>query len=172
MNIAIRRLERGDANLLAAFYNGLSEAAKRTFRPLGVTTSEERCEQIICDNDAAVDTKHDLVALDGGRIVGWSFVWSLDSDAPTFGLGIADECQGRGLGRMLMDRVLQAAADRGIRKIRLTVVQDNHKARRMYERRGFVLRDSFVGEDGLPYHSMVAAPFNVGRGGPQRDVNP
>jgi hypothetical protein len=37
--IVLRRLAPGDAEALAAFYNGLREASKRTFRPLGVTTT-------------------------------------------------------------------------------------------------------------------------------------
>ena len=55
-----------------------------------------------------------------------------------------------------MDRALECALEREIRTVTLTVVQDNDKARKMYERRGFVKQEAFIGEDGLPYFSMSA----------------
>ena len=140
---------------MVEFYNGLSEGSKRTFRPLGSTTTLEVCEDIIQDNRPEVDQKFDLVAMHETRIVGWCFLWNLASDEPTFGLGIADAYQGRGLGSALMDRVMQAARERGLGKVFLTVVQDNEVAWRMYEKRGFVKYGEHVGEDGLPYFRMA-----------------
>jgi ribosomal protein S18 acetylase RimI-like enzyme len=95
-----------------------------------------------------------------GQIVGWSFIWDLQSDEPTFGLGVADACQGRGLGSELMDRVMEAARERALYKVYLTVVQDNQVAWRMYEQRGFVRYGEFVGGDGLNYFRMVAECVN------------
>lgn len=149
----IRTIAAEDAEALAAFYNGLSEASKRTFHPLGDTTTPEACEAIIADNAEA--KKLDLVVVLGGRIIGWSFLWSLQAEAPTFGLGVADECHGQGLGSRLMDAVLEQAGSRNIPRIALTVVQDNDRARAMYERRGFVRTEGFTGEDGLPYYYMI-----------------
>lgn len=156
MSIAVHRLAPGDADALAAFYNGFSEASKRTFHPLGGSTTPERCADIIADNREPSAKKYDLVAMDAKCIVGWGFLWGLDADAPTFGLAVADAHQGSGLGGMLMDRVLEFASARGIGAVSLTVVQDNDKARAMYARRGFVQLDAFVGEDGLPYFRMRA----------------
>lgn len=154
--IEIRQLRPGDTGALASFYNGLSAASKRTFRPLGEQTTVDACSAIVADNRPGVDTKFDLVALDGGPIVGWSFVWGLDSGEPTFGLAVADACHGRGLGAALMDRVLQAVCGRGLPKVFLTVVQDNEIAWKMYQKRGFVRYGEFVGQDGLPYFRMAA----------------
>ena len=55
-----------------------------------------------------------------------------------------------------MDRLLAFAVQHKIRHVKLTVVQDNEKAWRMYERRGFINEESMVGTDGLPYFYMVA----------------
>jgi ribosomal protein S18 acetylase RimI-like enzyme len=154
--VTIRRLGPGDEDALVAFYNGLSERSRRTFRPLGMTTTADACERIVVDNCPVIDEKFDLVALDGTRIVGWSFLWNLDTDEPLFGLGVADAYQGRGLGAQLMGRVMRAADERGLKRVSLTVVRDNVVAWRMYERRGFVRCSAFVGEDGLAYWRMVA----------------
>ncbi|MBN2308605.1 MAG: GNAT family N-acetyltransferase [Candidatus Hydrogenedentes bacterium] len=153
----IRRVREGDAGALLAFYNSLGPGSKRMFRPLGDETILEECEKIIADNRAGIETKYDLVATEGGRVVGWAFLWEMDCGMPTFGLAVADSHRGQGLGSRLMDAVIEAGRAAGKSKVVLTVVQDNEKARRMYERRGFVRTGETVGEhDGLPYYVMEA----------------
>jgi ribosomal protein S18 acetylase RimI-like enzyme len=167
----IRRLAEGDAEALAGFYNGRSESSRRTFRPLGWwTTTAEACAKVVRDNvlydnitcenvahDAQLAApKYDLVAWHLGQIVGWSFVWNVHSAEPTFGLGVADAYHRKGLGSRLMDRVLEAAQSLGLKKIYLTVVQDNRVAWQMYARRGFSRYGEFVDErDGLAYYRMA-----------------
>jgi ribosomal protein S18 acetylase RimI-like enzyme len=158
----IRRLCRGDGAALACFYNALSDRSRRTFRPLGLSTTEQVCEEIVRDNLPEFERRYDLVVVDDGAIVGWSFLWGLDSEQPMFGLGIADRFQGQGLGSEMMDRVMAAARERGLGLVRLTVVQDNDVAWEMYERRGFVRCGEFTGEDGLDYFRMVANLEPVG----------
>ena len=154
--VIIRRIRLGDESALVEFYNALSESSKRTFRPIGYTTTLNACENIIKDNNPEIEKEFDLVGLHETRIVGWSFLWNLESGEPTFGLGVADDFQGRGLGSRLMDSVMKAARERGLKKVLLTVVQYNQVAWKMYEKRGFVKYGEFVGEDGLDYWRMVA----------------
>lgn len=152
MEIISRRLTRNDAPGLAAFYNGLSAASKRTFRPLGETTDAAVCGRIAEDNETG--GKYDLVSVDADAIVGWGFLWDLPTECPMLGLGIADAHQGNGLGRALMDALLTEARRIGLRRVTLTVVQDNERAWGLYERRGFVRQEAFVADDGLPYYRM------------------
>jgi ribosomal protein S18 acetylase RimI-like enzyme len=149
---SIRRIHNGLAPSLLHFYEGLSASSKRTFHPLGDHPTLEACETIARDN--ARDTKWDLAALREGRIIGWGFLWDLDRASPTFGLAVADDCHGQGIGTALMDRIVAAARHRAIHEIVLTVVRDNDKAHAMYERRGFRAYDEFVGDDALPYYRM------------------
>ena len=89
--------------------------------------------------------------------MGWSFIWDLASEeGATLGLGIADAYQGRGLGTLLLEAVLQRTRDLGLARVRLTVVQDNWIAWRLYEKHGFERRGEYIGQDGLPYYRMVA----------------
>lgn len=168
----IRRLQPGDAGALTSFYNALSDRSRRTFRPLGLSTTTGACEEIVRDNLPEFDVRYDLVAVEGEHIVGWSFLWDLGSEQPAFGLGIADHYQGRGLGTQLMDRVMTEARERGLGQVHLTVVQDNEVAWAMYERRGFVRCGAFTAEDGLDYFSMVAelGPSCAGCNGQRRRV--
>ena len=161
----IRQLWQGDAAALARFYNGLSEASRTTFRPLGWQTTVAACAKTIDGNLSG--QKYDLVATLGvnsngsklgvaPEIVGWGFVWDVESERPNLGLGIADAYHGRGLGGTLIDRVLKDVAKAGLRRVYLIVVQDNHVAYRLYESRGFVRYGEMVGDDGLAYYRMVA----------------
>jgi ribosomal protein S18 acetylase RimI-like enzyme len=149
----IRRVVAGDAASLEAFYNGLSERSKRTFRPLGETTTLAVCQGIVRDNQN--ELKLDLVAVRLDAIVGWSFVWGLTRE-PTLGLCVSDSYQGQGLGGRLLDRVLEVSQEYALSEIHLTVVQDNLVALRLYEERGFVRNGELVGGDGLDYYRMVA----------------
>lgn len=161
-SITIRRAQAGDAAALRDFYNGLSADSIRTFRPLGVNTTLPACEAIIRDNLPEAGAKYDLVAVADGRIVGWGFVWDWNGAEPVFGLGVADAWQGRGVGAALMDRVMRAAREKGLSRVFLTVVRNNDKAWRMYERRGFVKYGAFTGDDGLPYFRMIADTHSAG----------
>jgi len=104
------------------------------------------------------DTRMDLVAWHNGQIVGWCFIWELDSAAPTFGLAVSDAYHGRGLGTRLMGAVMDWAKQQRLQQVDLTVVQDNLVAQHIYSRFGFVRTDEFTGDDGLRYWRMSARP--------------
>ncbi len=95
-----------------------------------------------------------LVAEDGGEIVGYVAVGRatrLESNrhvADIRGLAVAPDHQGRGLGRALVHAALDAARERGARKVMLRVLGPNTAARALYESCGFVVegvrRDEFL----------------------------
>jgi ribosomal protein S18 acetylase RimI-like enzyme len=74
---------------------------------------------------------------------------SVDAETPQLGIALEPAYQHRGLGERLMRAALQAARERGVRQVALTVHPQN-PAIGLYERCGFVkqgLRGS--------YHLMV-----------------
>lgn len=153
----LRRLAPGDAEPLVHFYNGLSEESKRTFRPIGVQTDLETCEQICFDNSGDGGEKYDLIVTLGGRIVGWCFIWGLNGADPALGLGIDDDHQSKGLGNALMSAIMAWATKQPLPAVHLTVVRENTPARKLYESFGFVVRHERVSDlDGLWYCDMVA----------------
>ncbi len=152
--LTIRRLAPEDAGTLAEFYNALSDESKRLFRPLTEKTDKNRCLEIADDNKA--DSKYDLVAIIEDIVVGWAFVWGGEEPIEgTFGIGVSDEWQGKGIGRELMGRVLDACHDRRIFTVRLIVVQDNARAQSLYKQMGFTITGAQVGPDGQDYFKMV-----------------
>ena len=153
----IRRVRADDAEPLAAFYNGLSTASKRTFHPLGEQTTLHECRKIVDDNALGVKRKLDLVATQGHEIIGWGFLWDLDKTETNFGLAIADKYHGQHLGTRFVAALLDEARDRSVTVIKLTVVRDNKVAQGLYEKFGFEKTGEFDStEDGLSYWRMVA----------------
>jgi RimJ/RimL family protein N-acetyltransferase len=82
-----------------------------------------------------------LVALDGGRVIGWCDINPLDR--PTMrhggvlGMGLLPEWRGRGLGTRLIGQTLEAARASGFSRVSLTVRHDNARAIRLYHKTGF-----------------------------------
>jgi ribosomal protein S18 acetylase RimI-like enzyme len=153
----IRPLRDGDAPALLAFYNGLSRASIRTFRPLREQTTREVCEAIVRDHTAPLATRYDLAAFCDRTIIGWAFLVGLDKAEPSLGLGVADAYHGQGWGSALLDRLLAWARERALARVHLIAVQDNDRAVYLYQSRGFVTTGEFFDErDQLPYLRMVA----------------
>lgn len=153
----IRPLRDGDAPALLAFYNGLSRASIRTFRPLRERTTLEVCETIVRDHAGGRGTRYDLAAERAGAIIGWAFLVGLDKAEPSLGLGVADAYHGQGWGSALLDRLLAWAREVALARVYLIAVKDNDRAVCLYQSRGFVVYGEFFDErDQLPYLRMVA----------------
>ena len=154
--IAFRRLTPADTDALCAFYNALSAKSKTLFNPLGDQTTTGRCEEIAAENLPEKDTQWDVVAVLAGRVVGWVFLWDFERPhEATFGLGVADDRQSRGVGTRLMAHAMEAAAARGLRKVHLTVFARNAHARKIYEAAGFRFTGSFRDDEKVLRYRMV-----------------
>jgi ribosomal protein S18 acetylase RimI-like enzyme len=58
------------------------------------------------------------------------------------GIGVAESGQGSGIGRLLMEEFERRARELGMTSMRLSVYADNERARRLYERVGWVVERS------------------------------
>jgi RimJ/RimL family protein N-acetyltransferase len=71
---------------------------------------------------------------------------------------IHQDFQNLGLGTKMMKRAIDLAKERGLHRLGLTVVTDNHRAIKVYEKVGFkkegVAKDAFYGDDHR-YHDEV-----------------
>ena len=81
---------------------------------------------------------------------GWGFV---ASDIPELGIGVVGEARGRGVGRALLDALLELAREQGHRALSLSVDRQN-PARRLYERVGF--RDAGISDPTDTSVTMIA----------------
>lgn len=82
-----------------------------------------------------------LVAVDGGRIVGWCDVAPRDiagfEHTAGLGMGLLAEARGRRVGSRLLRSAIARCRERGIEKIELQVLASNRPARALYRKFGF-----------------------------------
>jgi RimJ/RimL family protein N-acetyltransferase len=92
-----------------------------------------------------------FVAVEDGEVVGWCDVLRRPQHALRhaggLGIGVVAAYRGRGIGRRLLEAALRKAWQTGFSRVELTVRVDNPRARRLYERFGFVT-------EGLCRHHM------------------
>ena len=94
---------------------------------------------------AGLENERVIVAVDGGRVVGWTSVAIIDHFylAPYVeisGLVVDSGSRGRGLGSLLIAEVERWAAEKRIGTVRLRANVVRAEAHRFYEKRGFVNR--------------------------------
>ncbi len=73
----------------------------------------------------------------GGSVVGYTSVWILDGELQVNKIAVAPCRRGRGLGLLLMRRLLTLAAESRCRRVTLEVRPGNAEARALYANLGF-----------------------------------
>jgi RimJ/RimL family protein N-acetyltransferase len=129
-----RLLAGQDASLLAELLSGQRRDYMRQFVPFAFEATAIRS---LLD-DAGPDRYWGIEADD--RLVGLVMLRGFRGySRPSFGLAIAEEYSGRGIGRAALDFALAWCRSEGIGEVMLKVADDNVTARRLYEKRGFIL---------------------------------
>jgi [ribosomal protein S18]-alanine N-acetyltransferase len=72
-----------------------------------------------------------------GYVAGYAVVWVVVDQAELGDIAVERGWRGRGLGRLLLETVLDRARREGVRELFLEVRPSNEGARRLYERYGF-----------------------------------
>jgi GNAT superfamily N-acetyltransferase len=138
-DITIRRAAGPDAAAVAELFL-TSFKATYTF-PLAHTDDEVR-DWV---REAMIATRESWVAVEEDRVVGWMVVGPGELDQ----LYVPPDRLGRGIGR----RLLEVARERSPDGLSLYTFQVNARARRFYERNGFVAEwfgDGSANEEGQP----------------------
>jgi len=107
--------------------------------------------------DASRLFDHRLVALEGGEIVGWAAL-SPTSSRPCYSgvvehsVYVAGHARGRGVGRQLMEALMQEADTAGLWTIQTSIFPENSASVALHERLGFRIvgrRERIAQLDGL-----------------------
>ena len=94
----------------------------------------------------------EIGAFEGGKIVGTaSFGASRWEKFRDYGeivtIYLLPEHIGRGAGSALMERCISELKEQGYRKVLLWVLEENARARRFYEKHGFVLTEEYMDDN-------------------------
>lgn len=138
MDIQVRRAEPNDAAAVKAIYEGVVAYSGTLQLP---NPSLELWTKRLAN---IPDNVYSYVAEIDGEIVG--NVGFMVETSPrrrhvaTFGIGVKDEMQGKGIGSALIKTVLDLADNwLNLRRIELTVYSDNEAAVTLYKKMGFVI---------------------------------
>jgi predicted N-acetyltransferase YhbS len=96
-----------------------------------------------------------VVAEDSGRIVGSNFLW----ETPIAGVGpltVDPSVQDSGIGRLLMQRVLERAEEKHFPGVRLVQAAFNGRSLSLYTRMGFDVREPLACMQGNPIRKAIA----------------
>jgi ribosomal-protein-alanine N-acetyltransferase len=78
------------------------------------------------------------VAAEEDRVVGFGIQWFIAGESQLANIAFRSDCRGRGLGRKMMEHLLEEAQREGMEKMTLEVRVDNLSALELYRRLGFV----------------------------------
>ena len=153
--VLLRTYKASDKEALVSMYAGLSQETLRWSMP---PYNRERIERMTSD----LENRIILLAFDGPEVVGHLQI-SLATNARFRGTGdlfiyLHQYFQNAGLGAALMNEGIALARARRVHRVELTVVADNHRAIRLYEKVGFqregLKRENYLAEDGK-YHDEI-----------------
>jgi RimJ/RimL family protein N-acetyltransferase len=84
-----------------------------------------------------------FVAMSDENLIGWCDVLANARPAMhhigVLGIGVLNSYRRMGVGTSLIERTLEAAKGKGLKRIELTVRTDNEPAKKLYEKFGFVV---------------------------------
>ena len=110
-------------------------------------------------------TAHLVAELDG-RVVGY-LRFRPPTDLPenahvlaVNGLAVAEDARGRGVATALLQELVRVAEERGLRKLTLRVLSTNQPARRLYQKQGYAVEGTLLGEfvvDGALVDDLILA---------------
>jgi len=149
--ITIRGLKLRDIPKLYKMYGSLSEESKRFFHPFPesvlsisfwltwilLALSCIGCLREILLRILPFPVYISICSLYSDELIGFAFISFRSKLYGTLGIVVRDDFQGIGVGSKLMRYLIILAGREGFRKIRLTVLTDNHKAIKLYEKFGF-----------------------------------
>ncbi len=160
--LTIRNYDSSDKEALVAMYAGLSPEAVRWGLPPYDRAKVERLT-------SNLEYKINLIALSDSRTVGHLQIYTAPMRQMN-GIGelliyLHQDFQNVGLGTAMMREGIRGARAKGWHRVRLTVVAENHRAIRSYEKVGFeregLSRENYFGEDGK-YHDEVQMALLIG----------
>jgi predicted N-acetyltransferase YhbS len=166
MNVTLREGTAVDIKACATIcYTAFKEIAERhSFRP-AIRTPEVAEQLINCLFSLPNITS--LVAESDGQIIGSNFLWDLGLIAGIGPITVSPEAQDRGVGRRLMDAVMERAKQQKFAGVRFVQSGYNCRSISFYAKLGFDVREPLVAMDGTP--PRVEVPGCIVRFATERD---
>lgn len=144
--LVLRPMAATDMDIARVFIRNLSFGSRYFRYGRGDVDFDDDELKGVCSADALTNTHLIVVANDGSKDAAIAasaryFVQD-DGESCVFGLVVADAWQGHGLGRRLMQALLDSASSRGLKVMRGEVLASNTRMLHFLQKMGFVVEDS------------------------------
>lgn len=162
----IRSLTKADADLLYRCFRRFGKEARRNFapHPFSRETAESLCENLVQDHPS----RRYLIIIGkppNEKPLGYTFLYQLDQKVPSLAIGLTDDAVGQGLGRQVVEFLIDVAGKLGFAKVCLCVLMRNGRARRLYESMDFTYqRHRFWDDNGKGWSLRMAKNIGGRRG--------
>lgn len=156
--VRIRKLVKEDNKDLQRFNSKLSERSRYDFMPHPY--DDTIIEKIVARNERGDDIS--LIAEYEGEVIGYFFLWYAKQRVALLGIGIADNFQGLGLGRKVMELLIEIGRNEGLEGIELSTTIDNDRAYALYEKVGFRFVknvETILGDGSVRIERCMFLPF-------------
>ncbi len=129
----IRPFDKGDRPLVEVFFAQMG-GESRAFFNRG-SFNERRALAFFEEADDPNILR--WLAEEDGRMIGYVYLWDLDTTLPWLGIAVAEDYKGKGLGRALMAHAEDCARREGYAGILLTTHIANIRGQALYARTGY-----------------------------------
>lgn len=143
MSVQLRPISEVD---FAEFTNAFNLAYSDYYVPIKMTLPAFR--DLFDRDDIAPDAS--VVALQDGRIVGTGLLGVRDRTGWIGGMGVIPDHRGNGIGRLMMQYLIDEAQRRGLELIDLEVIEANRVAWKLYDSLGFTNRRFLLALERMP----------------------
>ena len=83
--------------------------------------------------------------ISNGKLIGMSFILKQNEKVVFVAeVSILPEYQGKGLGKALMNKIIQSCANKGYSKLGIDVTKDNISAYKLYQKLDFIEQNEFL----------------------------
>lgn len=91
----------------------------------------------ILKNELMAENRSYIVAKQNGEIVGFAGVMQNSSEIEMMNIVVKKNCRGKGIGKLLLQKIIENAKNDGAQEIFLEVNENNKIARQLYQYAGF-----------------------------------
>lgn len=142
--VEIRRVRATDAAAMSCFVEGLGATARRWRFHGSVSGCSGRLAALLTEADGLRHVAWVACATtdDGRELIVGEARYAVDADeadVAELAISVADAWCGRGIADRLMQALMQAARDAGLRRLRADVMADNARMEGLLQRHGFAL---------------------------------
>ncbi len=127
------------ANLQALESRSLFEGDIAAIAEIESDVYEEPWSEDLLLQSLRAPMTHTRAFFDGDRCLAYAIYQVILAEGHLLNLAVARESQGQGLGKRLLDEILNLSRDEGVVSFFLEVRPSNVLARKLYEQRGFKL---------------------------------